>query len=488
MKKYFALVFLAFSMFKAHAQSSINGDLLICPNMTQPYTVAGSVAGCGSKTYTVIGGVFPNFSNQTSVTTSSNAIDVKWSGTSGSLSVQGNDPAPSLCSGYAASRSFSAPSVPEIYTVFSVTIPCGSTSNFFVSVLVDLPPAGTNISTAPNGPQSFSLPSGFQIVNVSPDGTHTEFGQTSAKYKVQIQPTDPSSSGNATVRNYFNCGSGGEIYSTAKSFSISRTAPAIPLITTSSPLVLCNSGAVSISSNTVPGANEYQWEANGGVTITSGNGSNNIMISANSTGNVRVKSKSTGCGTESGWSNWFKIQFGPPQINYPVQTLFDASSNMWQLSWDSFNYPSVTSAYSVSSGSASLTQNVNDVYASSMSGATIQLIATNTCGSSSPHYYVIEPAGSMLLAYPNPATDYITLDFKNTESKNLLPQSVSLYSEAKYEIVKYIDVQEIYERGDFVNHKVNIDVKYLARGIYYIHVNREKGLTQKSERIRIKLE
>ena len=125
------------------------------------------------------------------------------------------------------------------------------------------------------------------------------------------------------------------------------------------------------------------------------------------------------------------LWYGPPIISYPNYWLFDPGSNMWQLSHTS--QPGFTSTYTVYSGSASLIPNGNDCYVTTSDGAVIQLIVSNACGSSSPYYFSIPAQGNMMMAYPNPAKQNITLQFKNVELQEHSPRrsNSSLKSQVK---------------------------------------------------------
>lgn len=91
--------------------------------------------------------------------------------------------------------------------------------------------------------------------------------------------------------------------------------------------------------------------------------------------------------------------------------------------------------------------------------------------------------------YPNPATDVLTFQFDNPEIPGSLPGQIELYNESSTKLVKSILVQNAYNNNAFkYGNKVELDVKDLPRGTYYLHVIPDKSADQKIEKMRILLE
>lgn len=181
------------------------------------------------------------------------------------------------------------------------------------------------------------------------------------------------------------------------------------------------------------------------------------------------------------------LWYGAPIVSYPNQWLFDSYSNMWQLSHTS--YYGFTSSYTVYSGSASLTPNGNDCYVTTSDGAVIKLVVSNSCGSSSPYYFTIPAQGSMMKAYPNPAKQNITLEFKNTESQEQLPETIKLFSEQSGKAVESISVVDYYNRKAFKDgNKIEMSAANLPRGTYYLHVYPNPKSKSELQKIRMVLE
>ncbi|AEI48756.1 T9SS type A sorting domain-containing protein [Runella slithyformis] len=95
----------------------------------------------------------------------------------------------------------------------------------------------------------------------------------------------------------------------------------------------------------------------------------------------------------------------------------------------------------------------------------------------------------MMVAYPNPAKDIVTLQFKNTESAELLPEQILLYSEKSTSALRTISVQNVFERKAFIDgNKIEVNVADLPFGVYFLHIIPNKKTTQKVEKIPILIE
>jgi len=280
--------------------------------------------------------------------------------------------------------------------------------------------------------------------------------------------------------------------SSTASLGITRPLPVINSISISS-MLLCSGTTQSLSA-TGTNQDKFEWAPSGNIRVD-GNASTqtvsgSVNIGAVGAGTFTVKAYSTSCAVTSTNSVSATVRYGPPVIGYPVMTLMDAGSNMYQLSYDNQSYAPVTSVYTVVSGSASMIPNSNDCYASSMDGATIECVSTNSCGNSSAYSFVIPPAGGFLISvFPNPASESLTLEFRNVEIENFLPESISLISSTSRLAVKKIDTSEIFNKQAFTNgKKLNIDLRGLPKGIYYLHITPRKDSKQKMEKIQVKVE
>ncbi len=115
---------------------------------------------------------------------------------------------------------------------------------------------------------------------------------------------------------------------------------------------------------------------------------------------------------------------------------------------------------------------------------------SNTCGSGSDYtFYLIDPS-MWFMAYPNPATNELTIQFSDISNSELLPKAVYLYHESSTIPKKQANVKEIYDKnGLSKGNKLIWDVSSLPRGTYYLHViPSEKSGKKEVEKLRIILE
>ncbi|MCY1552660.1 hypothetical protein D9M68_890680 [compost metagenome] len=112
--------------------------------------------------------------------------------------------------------------------------------------------------------------------------------------------------------------------------------------------------------------------------------------------------------------------------------------------------------------------------------------ATNACGTSNRTLVFAVP--SSFLVYPNPASEYLYIQFDNVSRLELLPEEIKLLTEKSTIPVKSVSLEETFNNNRFKDgNKVVLDVSDLERGIYYLHiVYRDKK--KDTEKIRILLE
>lgn len=309
----------------------------------------------------------------------------------------------------------------------------------------------------------------FAVSAITQAPTGTGFITITAKYLYETEPIQESAPFSETL--YLSHDPGSPVF-------------------TVSPNV-CNGG--SAQTFTVdprePNYSNIEWQGNGALingnsTYISNSSSASVSLT-NDVGYLKVR-VADNCGVFGSWSDELKL--GKPTVSYPNQWLFDPGSNMWQLSHTS--QPGFSSSYTVYSGSASLIPNGNDCYVTTSDGAVIQLIVSSACGSSSsPYHFFIPAQGGMMLAYPNPVKENITLQFKNIELQEQLPESVKLYSEKSGEAVKFISVTDYFNRKAFKDgNKIELNVTDLPRGTYYLHVYPNAKHGSEPQKMRMVLE
>jgi hypothetical protein len=95
--------------------------------------------------------------------------------------------------------------------------------------------------------------------------------------------------------------------------------------------------------------------------------------------------------------------------------------------------------------------------------------ASTTCGLTTRNPTFSTYSGYRV--YPNPAKDKITVEFDNTASQEVLPNVLEIFSEKDLNIVRTINVQDVFNRNTFKNGKqIEFDIRDLPRGVYYLRV------------------
>ena len=121
----------------------------------------------------------------------------------------------------------------------------------------------------------------------------------------------------------------------------------------------------------------------------------------------------------------------------------------------------------------------------------ISLVAPNSCGTTNTGLTICTRSCFMAAyhVYPNPAKDYLDITFEDTKVLATLPEQIVLYSEKSTAPVKTVIVKDIYSQGTFKNgNTIELQVKDLPRGNYYLHLIPGKDSDQKTDKIRILLE
>ncbi|WP_342088070.1 M43 family zinc metalloprotease [Dyadobacter sp. OTU695] len=115
---------------------------------------------------------------------------------------------------------------------------------------------------------------------------------------------------------------------------------------------------------------------------------------------------------------------------------------------------------------------------------------SNVCGSRSENLTIcLNSCFAKYTVFPNPANDYITIDFDHIESAESLPDEIVLLSEKSTKAVKSVNVQSVYKNNGLKNGKqIEINVKELPRGTYYLHVKNSRLKDKELEIIRILLQ
>lgn len=124
---------------------------------------------------------------------------------------------------------------------------------------------------------------------------------------------------------------------------------------------------------------------------------------------------------------------------------------------------------------------------SSGQSTNIAVSATNACGTSNRTIAFATYYGYRM--YPNPAKTTVYVEFDNTEKAELLPEEIRLFSEKSTNPIQRINVQEAHRQKAFKNgNQLELEVKSLPRGTYYLHIINSKRKDLETDIIRLLLE
>nr|WP_295924593.1 trypsin-like peptidase domain-containing protein [uncultured Dyadobacter sp.] len=269
--------------------------------------------------------------------------------------------------------------------------------------------------------------------------------------------------------------------------------PISPLPSVSGPAILCTTGSYVL--NNVPAGAAVTWSVSptGSVSPSSGTGS---VANLTSLGveDVTITFR-VGCNPTGGITH--RIFVGPPQFGgflvngnptsngtacvnsyTPIAAVPNDPSSTYYWSQSD---PNAFIANAGSSSTAFTAYNANCYY--------LNLNIWNTCGSTNQTLTICtNNCFARYTVFPNPAKDFVTIDFDQIESAESLPDQIALYSEKSGKLIKTVDVQDVYRRNALTNgRQIQIDAKSLPRGTYYIHVKNSRQ-KEKVDAIRILLE
>lgn len=115
-----------------------------------------------------------------------------------------------------------------------------------------------------------------------------------------------------------------------------------------------------------------------------------------------------------------------------------------------------------------------------------KLSYSNACSSLSKFYGFKSVSCANVLIYPNPAGDFITLEFENANALENLPQQIQLISEESGRVVRQMNMVDTFNNNQLIDgKKVRMDVSDLNKGTYYIHAIPNKNSKLEPETIRI---
>ncbi|RFS15970.1 M12 family metallo-peptidase [Emticicia sp. C21] len=153
------------------------------------------------------------------------------------------------------------------------------------------------------------------------------------------------------------------------------------------------------------------------------------------------------------------------------------------ITWSVQNFG--TSAYIVSSSSSSAT-----VSAGSNAGTfTVKASKSNACGNIDRYYQFDASSCFRYSVFPNPSSSKLTIAFDDLNSIENFPNKIELISDAtKYSALSINLSEEFTKKTIKDGSKIELDVKSLPRGIYYLIITNLKLENKPTETVRILIE
>lgn len=315
--------------------------------------------------------------------------------------------------------------------------------------------SGGNIKVCPGDNRTYTT----QLINgvtynwTVPPGATILSGQGTNSINVSFTPNFISNGAISVAIVSGNC------ISTARNIRVNRNIPSTPSIISGTITGLCNSTGNIYSVINTPGLS-YQWTVPSGATITSGQGTNSILVSfgsTNTTGSIIVKGVST-CGAGSGRSLTVTTRPGNPisingstsvcanqqNVNYTTPLIASAASYNWQVPAGSI----------ITAGQG--TNSINMNYGSN--GGFVRVRTLNNCGAGK---YINLPVtivcregyeSNSTLIYPNPSTTSFVITGPAEEEECKL----TIYNLSGEEVIRYDKIKSPFHFGENLNSGIYI--------------------------------
>lgn len=103
-----------------------------------------------------------------------------------------------------------------------------------------------------------------------------------------------------------------------------------------------------------------------------------------------------------------------------------------------------------------------------VNGSSVQGKTSNDCFISEPEIDISDKEHNFILIYPNPSKGIFTFDARNFKNENF---AISIYSTLG---------KKVYEAVVSFENSLNIDLKHLQKGIYFVSLNNDKRTIQKT--------
>lgn len=371
---------------------------------------------------------------------------------------------------------------------------CGSVNNIVFTVDVAVPNQEVSYPHGPTEADCFILPPGWTYVTVG-GGTIVGSGFSRAeRYRITVKPS-ASTGGTIQVRNKAFCGTATPLYSSYETANVVRPGANVGL---SGPNNFCIGSTGTFTLNGVSPGSSITWyvdpapEQN--MQIIGGRNANSVTVQGISNGTGKISAVIYDqCGNRSAPEQL--VYVGVPTVkNFTVNTSMCLGYSQVVVANTAGN-PTSWNWY-VSSGNASNAYLTDygggtayfNSYNADCYGLTVQM--SNACGTSSDGVTICAmECFSPYKVYPNPAKDYVTVEFEKADKSEVLPDEVELYSEPLTDPVLVINVQEEYKNNKMAQGRnLVLNVKGMPRGTYYLHIKNSRNKANPIDKIRILLE
>ena len=181
------------------------------------------------------------------------------------------------------------PNVTEVRTLNAGS--CGSGAVVTILVVTNAIPDNVTSDAAPNGPDSFVLPSGWVYYGTTYAGREDQgaLGKFD-KWNVELRPPSGySTGGSASVKNAYRCQNGSNpnwIYSPAFSFNLA--APSASSYTLTGPSLACSFTPITFNLNNVPAGSTISYGTLSGASVISGQGTTSVVVQGTYDGSQRL--------------------------------------------------------------------------------------------------------------------------------------------------------------------------------------------------------
>lgn len=323
---------------------------------------------------------------------------------------------------------------------------------------------------------TWSLPAGASLVSSGRNATHDT---------AVVQFPAPYSSGTICVTPYTSCGQAG----ITRCKSVYAAIPAVPS-SVSGPLTgACNQiFQYSITPSNILYADQYEWSLNGNVVNGQTGNTANIALASGGTVCVRGINNSCVAPNNAGKQRCISVSAGPGNLG----SIAGPSSVCQGQTYTFSVSPQAGLAYAwtVPSGCSIVINNGNSISVqwNITSGGVVNVTANNGCANSYTSVLNVSYSScriasnekvisdTKLNAYPNPATDQVTVSFASSSKENSTIQLMDLTGR----IIMNFKVQ--LEEGQ---NEISLNLAETAKGIYLLRLETDSQL-EKTMKIIVK--